>query len=237
MNLKQEIKSGHIKEIVFDFDGTLYSSRAGIEFQIKAQMRHCAAETLGVCEEEARKLLIKYNESHRAGVLGLRAYHSVDPISFYRAVYDGLDISRLEPYAGLAEQLYALSQSVHLSVFTNSNFSFTHRAIEILGLTGVFTHVITVEDNDFIRKPDPEVYMNLFTRLGVEPCELVMFDDIVSSLKVLKSLGGHTVLVGNGLKEAPGYIDLHTGHEFEKIPDFVDWSSHDITPFIASLNS
>ncbi len=236
MDLKKEIKSGHIKEVVFDFDGTLYSSRAGIEFQIRTQMRHCAAETLGVSEEEARGLLIQYNKSHRAGVLGLREHHSVDPTAFYRKVYDRMDISRLKPYEGLAGQLNTLSQSVHLSVFTNSNFSFTHRAIEILGLTRVFTRVITVEDNEFIRKPDPEVYKKLFIRLEVEPCELVMFDDIVSSLKVLNELGGHTVLVGNGLRDAPGYIDLHTGEEFEEVPEFIDWSSHDITSFIRYLN-
>lgn len=148
-----------------------------------------------------------------------------------------LDISKLSPYQGLGKELKILAKKIPLSVFTNSNASFTHEALKKIGLKDVFDTIITVEDNNFIRKPNPEAYINLFKRLGSLPCELVMFDDIASSLKVLKGFGGHTVLVGNGLREPPYFVDLHTGEEFDKIPSFVDWYGHDITSLVRELNS
>ena len=230
------IRAGEVAALVFDFDGTLYESSAGIEQQLRPLMVQTAARTLDVSHDEARQVLARYRSQYRSSVLGLQEYHNVDPVSFLEEVYGNLDLSKMESRPGLSIELSRLSKALPLVVFTNSNRSFTYRAIEILGLTDIFESVRTIEDNDFIRKPEPEAYEGLYRSLGLVPEQVAMFDDIVSSLQVLDSFGSNAILVGNGLRPAPCFVDLHTGEEYQDVPDFIDAWTHDLPGFLGEVN-
>ena len=45
------------------------------------------------------------------------------------------------------------------------------------------------------RKPEPRIYQICFERLGVEPAQCVMFDDLGPNLKTARSMGATTVKV------------------------------------------
>lgn len=230
------IRGGTMKTIVFDFDGTLYESSAGIEQQLRPLMVQRAARALGTSSEEARRILREYRAQYKSSVIGLREHRGIDPEAFLQGVYDDLDVTRMLPRPGLRVELDRLRKVLPLVVFTNSNRSFTHRAIGRLGLDGVFDTVLTVEDNGFIRKPEPEAYDGLYRNLGVSPGCVVMFDDIASSLRIMKGFGSKTILVGNGLRPEPNFVDLHTGEEYGQAPDFVDASTHDLVGFLMEMN-
>ncbi len=57
---RELICSKKITSIVFDFDGTLYSSSAGIEAQLKPAMVRTTMEVLSVSQKEATDLLRSY---------------------------------------------------------------------------------------------------------------------------------------------------------------------------------
>lgn len=229
--------AGEIDAFVFDFDGTLYESSAGIEQQLRPLMVRHAARVLGVSVEESKRTLAEYRAEYKSSVLGLREHYGVDPETFLRDMYDDLDLSKMAVRPGLRLELERLREKVSLIVFTNSNRSFTHQAIGLLGLIGVFDTVFTVEDNGFIRKPEIEAYEGMYRGLNVIPGRVAMFDDIASSLRVMSGFGSRTILVGNGLRSEPNFVDLHTGEEHEQAPEFVDASTHDLVGFLRVLNA
>ncbi len=230
------ITSGQVKYVLFDLDGTLYESRAGIEAQLRGAMVAQAAIALGVSQDESRALLRKYRGLYKASVLGLREHHGIDPVTFYEDVYGSLDVSKMEQRPGCQDALTELTKHVRTGVFTNSNRTFTAQTLDFLGLSGTFDRVVTVEDNDFIRKPEVEAYRQVFELLGVAPDEVMMFDDIASSLEVMHGLGSHGVLVSNGLRSHPNFVDLHTNTEYTEAPSHVVASSHDIVGFVSEVN-
>ncbi len=232
MNPSALSKLNHeIAAIIFDFDGTLYPSSAGIESQIKHRFRTCAQKKLNLPGQEVKKLLHRYRTEYRSSILGLKENHGIDPLEFYEELYGGLDISTMTPKPNLREMLNRLSNQVPLYVFSNSNRSFVLRGLAHLGLKEYFTGLFTIEDNNFIRKPHPEVYLATIKRLGIPAGKILMFDDIPSSLKTAKEVGFSTVLVGNGLRES-GFVDLHTGDEYETAPWWCDYAAQDIATFI-----
>lgn len=234
--MDQEIQSfpgldRDIKVVLLDFDGTLYPSSSGIEKQIKSRFRMCARKRLNVSDKEIRKLLTKYRKEYKSSILGLKADYGIDPHDFYEELYGGLDVSLMSPKPGISEALEMLSQKIPLHVFSNSNKTFVKRGLDYLGLEKYIDQIFTVEDNNFIRKPNREVYEATINRVGVEPDKICMFDDIPSSLKMAKKVGFLTILVGNGLRET-GFVDLHTGDEYDSVPEWCDFATRDIAGFI-----
>tara|TARA_Y100001960_G_C14776107_1_gene883245 strand:- start:4398 stop:5114 length:717 start_codon:yes stop_codon:yes gene_type:complete len=233
MKLQDQINSKQIKAILFDMDGTLYSSNAKVEHQIISSMQTTACEFLNIDRSEAIKLLQKYRKMYKSSVLGLEKHHSINPYEFYDNVYNRLDISKMEKYPDMDITLKSLSKLCPIFLMTNSNRGFTDRTLEKLNLKNTFEETFTVEDNYFLRKPNIEVYQNIINnKLSLEFSEIAMFDDIASSLKVISNEGSTTILVGNGLLPPPSFIDLHTREVFNKAPNFVDYSTHDIVSFI-----
>lgn len=222
------------RAFLFDFDGTLYPSSAGIERQIKKRFRFFAQRHLGISEIEVRNLLHLYRKEYRSSVLGLMEHHQVDPHQFYEEIYGGIDITHMTPRPGLKGALRELSQNAPLYILSNSNRSFVQRGLSHLGLRDYFTKICTVEDHGFIRKPHNEAYIATLEVIGSPAEEVCMFDDIASSLMAAKSLGFTTVLVWNGLRE-DAYLDLHTGEEHATIPDWCDDSARDIAQFIYTV--
>ncbi|MCX6729026.1 MAG: HAD hydrolase-like protein [Candidatus Saccharibacteria bacterium] len=233
-NIRSKTKKAQDKRmeaIIFDFDGTLYPSTAGIESQIVSRYQMCAEKRLALPKNEVLSLLRRYREEYRSSVLGLQEHHGIDPFEFYNELYDGLDISTIVPKPRLKDVLTALSKVVPLYILSNSNRSFVLRGLNHLGMQDLIKNVFTVEDNNFIRKPHKEVYIATVNRLGISAETIWMFDDIPSSLQTAKNVGFTTVLVGNGLRKS-GFVDLHTRDEYEVAPEWCDYAAQDIAKFI-----
>lgn len=231
----QRLAAEEFDWLVFDFDGTCYPSTAGIESQLRPLMRQEIARATGVAFSEVPALRKKVLEMTglRETAIGLQQYYGVDPHHLYRRVYTQLDLTTLRPYEYFAETLGKLAQSSKLCLFTNSYQPFIAKALGILGLEHAFHKVITTGDNGFLRKPNPDVYEALFkTHLQTPPNRVAIFDDIASSQRIASEMGAVTILVGNGLRPDPSFVDLHTNEEWEQAPKFIDYVAHDITAFL-----
>lgn len=232
--LRRAVHAGHIEAIVFDLDGTLYSSKAGLEFQLKPKMVEHTSLALGIRQSEARNLLQKYREEFRSSVLGLQKYHSIDPEEFLNGVYRDLDRSRIVPYSGLSEAMHTLSRLVPLYLLTNSNRQYATLVVEQLGLTGVLIRMFPVEEANFVRKPNLEPYLTLLGRLGVAPQRVLNVDDSYLNLEVAHGLDLLTVLVSNGIADPPKFWEMHK-RVYHDAPDYVDYHTHYIADFMSRL--
>ena len=235
--ISENIKNKNILACVFDMDGTLYSSSACVEQQIKPSMIKTASTMLGLSEEASTNLLRKYRSQFKSSILGLEKFHNINPFEFYDTVYGNIDISKVEPYRGFSTALKELSRKCPTFVLTNSNRSFAKKVLSTLGIEDVFRKIFTVEDNGFIRKPNKEVYDSLFKdKLELDPKQVLIFDDIASSQKVAAAFGATTILVGNGLRPEPKFVDLHTNIEYSGKPKFLFDATHNICEYINKIN-
>lgn len=232
--LKRRIEEGSIRGAVIDLDGTLYSGKAGVEFQIIPKMAEHTSRMLDVDLKTAKRLLLQYRRKYRSGVLGLRDHHGLDPHALYEAVYSDLDLAAVSPYPGLVSALTGFARSVPLSLLTNSAGSHARRLLRHLEIEEVFTTVIGVEDNDFIRKPHREVYENISRRLQLEPEAIIVVDDSFLNLWTASGMGMHTVLVSNGIADPPMFWEMHLRMQ-HPVPGFVDFAEFDISNALRQL--
>lgn len=237
MDVAGRIAAGDFDWVIFDLDGTCYSSQAGIEAQLRPAVRAAMARALAV--DEAQIPGIREEIFRETGlketIVGMSERFGIDPHLVYFDAYSKLDLSRLEPYPGLADNLKALAQKQKLCLFTNSYQPFVAKLMEALQIGDCFHAVITAGSNQFLRKPNPGPIRDAVEghlRSGFS--SVVFVDDIPSTLKVVSGLGSTTVLVGNGLVDAPGFVDLHTGENFDSAPSFVDDTTHDIAGYVGA---
>ena len=97
---------------------------------------------------------------------------------------------------GAVEVLEELSQHYILGGITNTNMSTEEevlRALEKLGLAAYFEAVVSSFDLG-VSKPEPGIFLDLLSRLGVEPGEAVMVGDrLDADIKGAKALGMRTI--------------------------------------------
>lgn len=232
--LKEKINTLAIAHVVFDLDGTLYSSKAGMEFKIKPRMWSCLAEELNISVKKAHKLLWQCIQDYEDEAIGLQERFGIDPDKFYQTVYDGLDVSGVRLYEGLPDRLRQLSLKIPISLITNSNKTHAYRILKKLGLYEFFTSVFSFEDNNYVRKPDKRAFDALVEKLGISPKEILYFDDSMPNLWTAYKMGIFTVLVSNQLAEPPMFMEMHMRVRHE-VPEFVDYATHDIVATLSEI--
>ncbi|WP_190238719.1 HAD hydrolase-like protein [Salipaludibacillus neizhouensis] len=228
-----EIKN--IKAIVFDLDGTIYPAKQ-FENQIKPNMVKHAAKTLNIDEESARKTLALYRKEFRSSVLGLQKYHEIDPKIFLESVFNDIDTSSALMYPGLLEELQLLSTKKSLKLLTNSNYSHAEKMVTKFNLTNVFDNIYSVDDWNFIRKPNIEVFDGLVERLNLPSESILIVDDSYLNLEIAHHKGMRTMLVSNQIVEAPYYWEMHK-REKHLPQSFIDLAAHNITTLVKEINN
>jgi len=168
--------------IIFDLDGTLYSSR-----ELAAEINRVAAEglalQLGIDPESAKRLLSGAKAALQERT-GWEATLSAACLEL------GCDIRRLHGYLAeqvspekylvrddrVVEMLERLRRNYRLYLYTNNNRSLTDRIIRSIGVAGLFSEIFSIED--FWRgKPDRLALAKLFAAAGAEPVECIFVGD------------------------------------------------------------
>jgi len=192
--------------IVFDLDGTLYANQ---DFATEIYQGVCAyaADLTGSSPEAAQQLVgaIKDRLSRENGVEATLSSVCVelggDVEGFHKAI-----TPMVHPEAFLARDervvnlVGSLAKRFDLYVYTNNNRGLTDRILGILGLSGRFRRVFTIED--FRRpKPDREVLEKLFAAIGRSPEECLFVGDRYDvDLRVPADMGAAVFLV-KGVQE------------------------------------
>jgi len=171
-----------ITSIVFDLDGTLYSSSEFADEIFLAAAKGLALQ-LGMEPAEAASRLAAAKEAiaARTGREATLSTASQELGGDIRAFHDYL-AGHVNPEQFLArdEQVVAMLQRLQekyrLYIYTNNNRTLAARIMRATGIEDLFTAVFTIED--FWRaKPDRLALAKLYAAIGAEPVECLFAGD------------------------------------------------------------
>ena len=187
--------------IVFDLDGTLYASDS-LAREIQLSAARYVAELLGVTLEEAVKLLAE-TRSRLAAETGTEV-----PLTRVCSELGGnprelhLHFCRdIDPKQHLhlddrvVKLLRALKERFSLYIYTNNNRDLAGRIVEILGFSGLFQDMFSIEYS-WRPKPDGRTLQDLFTVIGATPAESLFVGDRYDvDLRLPEEMGARVKLV------------------------------------------
>lgn len=210
------------KGAIFDADGTLIDSMpiwedAGARFLAGLGIK--AQENLGEImfrmslDEGAAYLKKTYNldmteERVKKGILG---------------VINDFYVNQVQPKAGAREFLKELSsRKIPMYIATSSNREHIRAAFERLGLYEYFDGMITCEEAG-AGKREPAIFLQAAQRMGLEPGDIFVFEDVIHAVRSAGSAGFVTVGVydeasasDNEAMRAESSIYLHSLENWEK---------------------
>ena len=216
---------------VFDLDNTLYPAECDLFAQIDVRMNEFVARALDVDLTHARVLQKQYLVEHGTTLNGLMKVHGLEPAEFLDYVHD-IDLTPVSPDPELARLVSALPGKK--IIFTNGSRAHAERVTDKLGLGGLFHHIFSIEDADYIPKPQAAAFDGLIAQAGVDPREAVMFEDLARNLEPAAALGFVTVLVQSSKDWSHEPIEARPAGAGD-IPPFVHYATNDLRGFLRDI--
>ncbi|MEO0123290.1 MAG: HAD family hydrolase [candidate division WOR-3 bacterium] len=171
-----------LKVIIFDLDGTLYTSNevyqkfAEAAYYTYAKLKKStieqAKEILEKRREEMKKekgYAVPYTLALLSFGIPIEEWHK-ENIKFFNA---GDFLKKDEVLKNI---LLKLKEKYKLAVFTNNNRIQTERILKALGIEDLFDYIFTYENFRLI-KPDPQIFKLVIKELNVRPEECLMVGD------------------------------------------------------------
>ncbi|MGE4322406.1 MAG: pyrimidine 5'-nucleotidase [Sphingobium sp.] len=212
----------HVDCWIFDLDNTLYPAKADLFALIDVKMGEFIQGLLGCDAQIARETQKRYFLDHGTTLSGLMRHHGVDPRAFLDYVHD-ISMDRLAVDPALNAAIAALPG--RRLIFTNGDADYAGRVLDRLGLSDMFELIHDIHACHYVPKPDPSGYAALCSAHGVDPDRAAFFEDMARNLRPAKAIGMTTIWVNNG-SEAGDH-----GHH----PDFIDYETDHLTPFLADI--
>jgi putative hydrolase of the HAD superfamily len=212
----------HIDTWVFDLDNTLYHPRHDLFKQVDLRMGAYIQRLLGVDAAEAYAVQKSFFREHGTTLRGLMAHHDIDPLEFLNDVHD-VDMSVLPVDAELISALEALPG--RKLVFTNGDAPYARRVLAQIGLGNHFEGMQCIIDQNYVPKPDPQVYAQFSERHDIDPDRTIYFEDMARNLKPAKERGWSTVWLNNGSEWGNHGAD----------DSFIDYHVDDLAPWLSEI--
>ncbi len=213
-----------VKYWIFDIDDTLYPKSSGLDRLIQQSISDYIADFMHIDGEKARKLCVEYYEKYGSTIRGLMENTNIKPRKFVREVHQNLDLSVIKPNPRLAAALEKLPGK-HF-VFTNGSYCHGLRISKRLGIEKYIDGFFGAQSTNFIPKPNPEAFMEFFTRYNLRPEDGIMVDDGLKNLKTIHDMGAATLWVAESRQALA---------EHQPLPDYVDFATADITRWLEKL--
>jgi phosphoglycolate phosphatase len=205
-----------VRHIVFDLDGTLIDSLAGIERSVKAAMAEAfpgreAPSLAGLVGPPIRQVLARAVPEADDTDLD-------DLVSRFRGHYDRDGWREAVPYAGVSEGLARLrAAGITTSVVTNKP---AHPAGRILDELGLKDHFAAVVSPDSVSPPHADKSIALaahLENLGINPTETWMVGDGVDDERAARACGVRFIAAGYGYGRPDAALRLSTFFELMTI--------------------
>jgi phosphoglycolate phosphatase-like HAD superfamily hydrolase len=173
------------KDIIWDFDGTLFDTYPSIAWAFKKAL---AEEGVNQSEEEILKL-IKISITH--GIEFYRDNFNIDTKGFgerFREYENEIDVGKVLPFPHVKEICSRIVSS------GGSNFIVTHRGesianyLEQHGFSGLFTDIV-IKEHGFKRKPDPEAFTYIIEKYDIDKKTALAVGDRELDLLAAKNAG------------------------------------------------
>ena len=189
-----------IDVLVFDLDGTLTDSAAGI-----VDAANHIRQTLGLGEKPAADIISYVG----TGLYELiqKTIESDDPTAvreataLYQRYYQSVSLPRTPLFPGVREMLEHFKEKV-LAVVSNKSRISIDKLLAAHNIQGFFRYVVSGDDPE-CKKPDPCAFRQIIEPEGVAPEHVLMVGDMVIDVLAGKNIGARTcaVLYGMGNRE------------------------------------
>lgn len=182
----------------FDIDNTLYSASTKIS-QAMGQRIHAYFVSLGLDEDKASELHLKYYTEYGLALRGLTRHHDIDPMDFDQKCDGTLPLEDLiKPNSSLRKLFQDLDRSkVRVWALTNAYKNHAQRVLKILDLEDQIEGLVycDYQQTGFTCKPEPEFYHNAMKQANIsDPSRCYFVDDSRINILSSKRLGwGHCV--------------------------------------------
>jgi putative hydrolase of the HAD superfamily len=183
---------GHVRSWVFDLDNTLYPASSSLFPQIDVRMRQFIADRLGLGLDEAFVLQKRYYRDYGTTLRGLMTVHGLEPEDFLDYVHD-IDHTVLDVAPALDAALGRLDG--RKLIFTNGSERHAISVMQRLGIADRFDGIFDIKAANFVPKPQPECYLAMVRRFGIDAAGAAMVEDIHRNLKPAFDIGMTTIWV------------------------------------------
>lgn len=181
--------------IVFDWDGTLMDSTAGITLAIREAARDMGLP-VPTRAQASHVIGLGLQDALRAAVPGLPAARYGDFVECYRRHFHAQQ-ETMALFEGVEEMLDALrARGYRLAVATGKSRRGLDHALQVTGLAGRFVASRCADETR--PKPDPAMLHELMEELALSARELLMVGDTSHDLGMASSAGVDAVAVTYG---------------------------------------
>ena len=218
----------HLKYLLFDLDGTLYTDETGLFNEVGNRIEHWIADQLGLTLNAAKQLRRDYYIQYGTTMAGLLKDRPDLDIDAYLDYVHDVDVTRyLDPDPRLDQMLANLP--LPKVIFTNSISDWADRIAVQLGIRNHFQHIFDVRAVDYHCKPHPHAFRSVLNHLNAPGEACVMLDDQPSYLSGAVQAGMRTILVSPGGSVTDG-IDATVSHVLEAEPVLKSWLHNTVLP-------
>lgn len=209
--------------IVFDWDGTLVNSIARIVDAAKAAIEDLdmppredavLRDVIGLGLSDCWQRLFPESSEER-----FRAF-----VARYRHRFLHEEAVHVELFVGARETLESLAaRGYRLAVATGKSRFGLDRELEVTGVTRLFE--ITRCADETRSKPDPQMLIEIMTRLDATPDETLMVGDTEYDLAMAHAAGTDAVAVSGGAHEKPRLLRWQPLTCLNQISELTSWLS------------
>ncbi|MEM0976798.1 MAG: pyrimidine 5'-nucleotidase [Pseudomonadota bacterium] len=190
---------------LFDLDETLYPPELRLFDQIDKRMTAFVMDALNIDAVEADDIRARYYHEYGTTLSGLMNRHGMNPFPFLDHVHD-IDLTHVSPAPHLAAALDQLPG--RKLIYTNGSKGHAEQVAKARGIDHLFDDMLSIEDANFIPKPEREAFDLVFDRAAITPVRTAFFEDTAKNLREPAAMGVATVLIRDGV-EPPDFVDLH----------------------------
>lgn len=185
--------------VFFDIDNCLYSKHSGIPGMMKEKIRQYIL-SLGLDEDEARDLHMRYYKEYGLAIRGLVEHHGVDPLEYDRECDQALPLEDVLSVSPTLQRLLSDidTSKVRLWALTNAYVVHATRVLKLVGVADFFEGVVSCDyaAKHFACKPEAQFFHEALAHVRVtDPSRVYFVDDSALNVKGAHALGwAHVVL-------------------------------------------
>lgn len=193
----------HIKNLVFDLDGTLYPETDVIKQRFLDKMIDFFKYEMGIVSDDYMALIDEWRKKYGTCTPAVKEHGG--NVAEYMDYAGDIDVSDVEYNHELRNRIEKLSY--RKIIYTNSCIKHTEDILDRLQMSNMFDEVFTIVDADYLPKPDMKSYKMLLEKYKLNPSETVLFEDKARNLEPAKELGMTTVLITDRNEKNISHVD------------------------------
>ena len=201
------------KAFIFDLDGTLINSE---KYHADGFAR--AVETVSGYQltEEERREFFEGHTSTFTPVLADRHGLDLDPMEVLKHKREHVrKYFKTDVFPQAIPFIKKWRSRKRLALASNSPKSFVRDALVNGRMIDLFEEVCTADDVSQ-RKPAPEMYLLMLERLGLEPSEVLVFEDSPAGVSAAQAANCPVIMVENGANRSVDGVEKYTWKELSR---------------------